>query len=158
MNRLAFLAGLLPALLATPPALAAEVIVPVGEWVGLLANLTAVALAGFGIFALRMLPAPIYRLLMMLRAEQLIARAVDYGVQSVAGSARGRTLTVDIGNQVIASAAAYAVDAADDLVQWLGGADEVKRKILARLDVEADAVADYDETGRFRGIKGRKAR
>ncbi len=134
------------------------VAVPVGDWVGILADLSAVALTGVAIFALRMLPAPIYRFLMMVRAEQLIARAVDFGVQSVAGAARGRTLTVDLGNEVLASATRYAVDAADDLVQWLGGAEEVRWKILARLDVEPDAVAAFSEDGKLVGLKSSRSR
>ena len=127
---------------AARAAAAEEVVVPVGEWVATLAELGGVFALALVLWALRGLPAPLYRLLMTMRAEQLLSRAVDYGVQSVAGAARERTLTVDVGNRVLASAARYAVDAADDVVEWIGGEDELRRKIIARLDLEPDAEAE----------------
>ena len=142
----------LPVLLAlAASAIAADttVSVPVGEWVAAVAEVATVILVAAAVWALRMLPQPVYRLLMMVRAEQLIERAIGYGIQSVAGAARGRILTVDVGNRVLAAAARYAVESAGDVVAWIGGEAEVRRKILARLDLVPEA--SVDEAGRLSG-------
>jgi hypothetical protein len=146
----------MPLAAGTAAAAPTDVALPVGDWAAGLADVAGFAVLALAVWALRMLPAPLYRLVMMIRAEQLVARAVDYGVQAVAGAARGRTLTVDVGNRVLAAAARYAVDAADDVVAWLGGEDAVRRKILARLDLEAAAEAAEDNEGRLVGVAPRR--
>ena len=127
------------------PALAADttVTVPFGDYIAFAADLVSKYAAPLvaiilGIAA-RVLPAAIVDYLAMLRIEQLLTRAVGYGITAVKGAAEGQTLTVNVGNEVLAQALNYAIKHAPDVVTWAGGADALREKILARLNVAAGA-------------------
>jgi hypothetical protein len=137
------------AALAAPSA----VVIPWGDWLAgvgsAVGDLIAVALlAALTALAAR-LPGPIAAIILSARAEQLLERAVGYGVNAVAGAAKGRALTVDVGSEVLAEAARYAIAQAPGLVARLGGAEALRRMIFARLNLDADASAA--------GVMGRAA-
>ncbi len=119
------------------------VTIPWGEWVQallpLLGDLVLMALGLALTFASAVLPKPLYSVLMMLRAEQLLKRAVDYGLNATDRAAHGKKLEVDVANTVVREAAAYAVGAAGDVVKWLGGETGLVKKLYARLDIEEDS-------------------
>jgi hypothetical protein len=93
-------------------------------------------------FAMRQLPAQVYSVLVAARADQILRKAVDYGVNAVAGATRDKTLNVDVGNAVLAHAVQYVLDNAPGWLQsWMGGPDQIVKKIFARLDLDAAASA-----------------
>ena len=75
-----------------------------------------------------------------MRVDQLLAHAVDYGVNTTQGAVRGRTLDVATGNAVLAAALRYAVEQAPTIVALAGGEALVRDKIVARLDVGEGAI------------------
>ena len=141
---LLFIAGLLA---CTVPGFAAAtdttVTFPVGEWIATLSSLAAsiaYPLAAIVVaWAGRVLPSALTGYLGMIRVDQLLERAIGYGLTAVKGAAAGQTLTVDVGNQVLAAALRYAIDHAPHLVQWAGGEAAIKAKILSRLIVVPEA-------------------
>lgn len=114
------------------------VVVPVGNWISdLLSNATeivgAAVLLAFS-WMLKSVPKSVADLLRTMKAEQLLTRAVDYGLNYVKGATKDKSLSVDVGSKVVAEAAQYAVDQAPaHLIEWLGGIEAVKKMIMARL-------------------------
>lgn len=122
--------------------------VPVGAWAdAVLAfagdHLAALVLAVVAALC-RKLPAEAVTFLRMMRAEQLLERAIGAGINQVRGATAGRVLTLDLGSAVTAKAVQYAIDhGPGSLVDWMGGREGIAEKIWARLDLEpvADASA-----------------
>ena len=138
----AIAAGAFLAVALAFPALAADgaVTVPWGDWLAALAGQhTHEILIGAMLWLFRRLPTTVYAGIQALRVEQLFERAIGYGLNAVAGAARGRNLTVEIGSEVLAEAVQYAIDAAPSLVRYVGGAEAVRRMIFARLELEPGA-------------------
>jgi hypothetical protein len=73
------------------------------------------------------------------RADALIEKAIGFGINTTAGAVRGKTLTVKVGNQVMERALEYAVRHAPKLAEKIGGIAGVREKIIARLELDADA-------------------
>lgn len=123
------------------------VTLPFGAWINAIAP-TVIEIAGAVLtvilaWAARLLPATLRSFISdaaMKQAEQLLERAVDYGINAVAGAAKDKTLTIDVGNQVIAQAANYVVTHGPAwLIDWMGGAAAIEQKIIARLPLEEAA-------------------
>jgi len=117
------------------------VAVPVGDWVTQVAPLIQDALyaivAGVVAFALRNLPAGIRTYVtagITAQAEQLLEKAVDWAIASVAGATKDKIWTVSVGNSVVAQAVQYVVDHGPAwLITWLGGEAMIAQKIIARI-------------------------
>lgn len=139
MLRLA-LAGAL-ALVLVSPALAADAVsIPYGDWIAAAANTLIMVLTAAVAWAFRQLPANIVAILVTIRAEQVVGKAIEYGINAVAGAVKGKSLDVPIANQVIREAVAYVVAQAPAwLVSWVGGEEGLRRMIVARLAIAEDA-------------------
>lgn len=149
---LARLRGALAAALAVAPVLllvalwatsapAAEaptvVTVPVGDWLAQgVTWLGSVALAVASWVVARWVPLWARQYL----TDRVLANAIDYALASVAGAARGRTLTLPIANAVLAEAVSYAVENAPALADQLG--DTLRQKLIARLGAAGAIPAD----------------
>lgn len=152
MSKLAITAGLGLALVAGS-ALAdsvapqiTPVVVPWGDWLAAVApTLGSLILLAIS-WALRQLPAQASGVLTAMRVDQLLARAVDYGVNVTQGAVRGRTLDVATGNAVLAAALRYAVEQAPSVVAMAGGEALVRNKLIARLDVGEGAIIQVTNT------------
>lgn len=125
---------------------ATTVVVPVGNWLdAVLANALEIVVAGIGLvvaFVLRSLPKGIADIIRTVRVEQLLGRAVDYGINAVRGAVRDKALTVDVGSKVVAEAAQYAIDQAPGrLIEWAGGPEAIKKMVLARISLTSEAEA-----------------
>lgn len=138
----------------TLPALAQEtsISVPWGNAVVFVVNnFGEIILAVIGLLFARLLailPKPVGDFLKTLRVEQILKRAVDFGIQATEGAAKDKTLTVDVGSEVVARALKYVLDhAPDKLIGWMGGVENIKEMILARLDLTANASAEPVLTG-----------
>lgn len=107
------------------------------------ATIASLILAGIAVLA-RNLPANFAAVFANSRVQTLVDNAVNYGVNAVADAVKDKTLTVNVGNQVLAEALQYAVDNAPAyLLSWAGGKDGLAKKIWAKLDLEpgADSTA-----------------
>lgn len=107
------------------------------------ATIASLVVAGLALAA-RQLPAQFAAVFANSRVQLLVDNAVNYGINAVAEAVKGKTLSVDVGNQVLAQALQYAVDNAPGyLLSWAGGKMGLANKILAKLDLppEADASA-----------------
>ncbi len=130
------------ALFAIPfAAHAATVSIPVGDWtVGALGFVSTFVGAGI-IWLLSKIGTPWAQKLRTDAAEQLLGRAVSYGINATAGAVAGKAVTVEVGNTVVATALNYAIEYGPArLIGWLGGEAGIRDKILARLTVPEDAA------------------
>lgn len=122
---------------------ATTVAIPVGEWAdAALPTVGAVLLAAIG-WAMRQLPASIVAILKTAQVEQMLGKAIDYGMNTVKGASRDKVLEVDVGNAVIAQGVSYVVrNGPKWLVDWLGGEHGIRERILARLELSENAGAE----------------
>jgi hypothetical protein len=93
-------------------------------------------LASVAMVMLRKLPANIVAIFGNARVELLINNAIGYGLNAVSGAVKGKTLQIDVGNEVLAKALQYAVDNAPAWLQsWAGGPEGLAKKIWGRLNL-----------------------
>lgn len=128
------------AVLFATEAVAATVDVPVGNFIEQASGPLALALSGAIAWALRQLPGAVLAFLRTMQVEQMLDRAISYGINQVKGATKGKVLTVEVGNAVTAMALNYVVKHGPKWVlNWLGGEDGIRDRIIARLDLVADA-------------------
>jgi len=128
-----------------------EIIIPWGTYVSELASLIASFAFAAIVFGLRRLPGQAVAIMQTLRAEQLLQKAIDYGVNATAGAVKDKTLSVTVANEVIAKAMRYAVDnGAPKIVAWMDGADGIGQKLIARLKIEP--AAEHDDGDRTNAL------
>ncbi|WP_176083104.1 hypothetical protein [Martelella sp. HB161492] len=78
-------------------------------------------------------------------AEQLLAKAITYGFNSVAGAAKGKALTIDTGNAVVNTILNYVLSKGPGwLITWMGGEAAIMEMIIARLDLGAEISWDAE--------------
>ena len=141
----AILSFALGALFFASPALAqqiaadGQVSIPWGDYLAASAS-TLVTLAASALAAaLAMLPASINSMIKTWRVEQLLQNAIAYGINTVAGAAKGQTMSVPVANKVLEQALEYAIEnGSASIIKWMGGEGAIERKIVARLDLEKD--------------------
>lgn len=116
------------------------VTIPVSEWVSASGTFVASILASLVVWLYRKLPAQIGDILKTMKVEQLLEKAVTYGINAVVGATKDKPLTINVGNQVVAQAVQYVISHGPAwLVSWMGGEAMIREKIIARLNLEADA-------------------
>lgn len=127
------------------------VTIPYASWVDQVFKLIhdlGVALLPFAATALiAMLPAPIRMIagpFLQKQANSVLDKALEYGHNAVKGAVQGETLTVPVGNKVLAHAVQYFIESAPKLAEKLGGVDGVAQKIFARLNIPKTAgIEDF---------------
>lgn len=122
------------------------VVIPYGNWIdSLLGNLFGVVSSIIAIlvaFAGRHLPKWIGDLLLTMKAEQLLTRAAEYGINATRGAVVGKSLELNVGNEAVAKGAQYAIDNGPKfLIDWLGGPEAIRDKMIARIPLAADVGA-----------------
>lgn len=124
-----------------------QVAVPWGDWLSELIGAAIALIAAAALALFRRLPAHLVSALDAFagmmgqgRADALLEKAVNYGVNVTQGAVRGKTMNVKIGNEVLERAFEYAVRHAPTLVKKLGGLQQVREKIIARLDLDENAA------------------
>ena len=118
-----------------------KLVIPYGDMLGQLASVLAWLAAAALMFAMRTLPAQIVAVIKTARVDQLLEKAIIYGINSTVDAVKGQSLNVDVGNKVLAQALQYVVDHAPGwIVAWMGGEDMIKQKLVARLDLDAKAA------------------
>ena len=74
------------------------------------------------------------------RVESMVQHVTAYGINAVGGAVRGKTIEVDVGAKVIASAVQRAVDAAPaTVVAAAGGPQGVAKRVFRSLDLAPEA-------------------
>lgn len=133
---------------ACTPAHAADAVVVLPWGDGLvalahaLAGLTGPVLAAVVAALIARIAGPLRLLVTDALVERLVRNATDYALNAVAGTVRGRTLTVTLGSAVIARAVQRALDEAPAwLVRAAGDGPGIAAKVFRALPLEADATA-----------------
>lgn len=68
------------------------------------------------------------------QVEQILERAITYGLQQAATGVKGKTANVDVKNEAVETALQYVIDHGPaKLIAWMGGIDAIREKIIARL-------------------------
>lgn len=140
---MAFVAFLVaaPILAFADTAATTTVSVPAGQWVSDMAAFAGPLVAALALWMIRKLPAQVASLLMSMRVDQLLNKAIAYAVNSVRDATHDSPLTVDVGNAVLAEAVQYAINhGPSGLINWMGGEAMIREKILARLNLDAKAA------------------
>lgn len=115
--------------------------VPIGETVQQLGAFIGPLLATLALIMVRKLPKQVGDILVGMKVEQVLQRAIDFAINTVVNATKDKPLTVDVGNAVVANALQYVIDHAPGwLISWMGGTDLIREKIIARLNVEAKAA------------------
>lgn len=109
--------------------------VPWGQWVADILGFVATLIAALIAFALRHLPGNANKIIVQLRVDKLLERALTYGINATSNAVKGKTLDLHTGNQVVQMAIEYAVKHAPQLANEIGLA-RLKEKILARIDLD----------------------
>lgn len=116
--------------------------IPIGDWVKEAGGWVGPILGAAVLFLIRKLPPQIAAILTTLRVDQLLDKALSFAINKVAGASHDKPMTVDVGNKVLAEALDYAIrHGAPAVIQWMGGADMIREKILARLKLDAQVAA-----------------
>lgn len=117
-----------------------QVVVPWGDWLAASASTLVTLAASVLAFALARLPASMLAMVKTWQVDQLLERSIGYGINMVAGAAKGQALTVPVANKVIEAAVEYAVtNGSAALIAWMGGKDVIEQKVIARLDLVPSA-------------------
>ena len=124
------------------------VVVPVGDWAtnvvptieAVLTSIIAIAVT----WGMRFVPSAIKAFItqqQINQAEQLLVNAIGYGINTVVGAEKGKTLEINVGNAVAAQGVQYAIDHGPTwLVDWMGGTENIQQKIIARLPLVSGAA------------------
>ena len=76
------------------------------------------------------------------RVESAIQAGASYGQNAIAGVAKGRTVTVDLGSSVVAAGAQHVIDTAPArVIKAAGGVDGIATRIFRALPLEDQASA-----------------
>lgn len=117
------------------------VTIPISSWVEGIGAAVLPFVAVFVAWLVRKLPAQVAAILTTMRVDQLIEKAISYGINTTVNATKDKPLTVDVGNEVVAKAAQYVIDNGPGwLIGWMGGAKGIEEKIIARLNVDAKAA------------------
>lgn len=111
---------------------------PVGLWVSVVADLIQNFVAPFlGVvigWILLLVPGWARILLGTVLTDRNLEKAIQYALNMVEGATADKTLTIDVGNEVIAKAAQYFIDSVPKwLVTFAGGPAAIEQKVIARL-------------------------
>lgn len=143
---LGLLCPLVQAFAAEAPPPSHTVTVPWGEWLAAAAPDATTILAAVVLWALRQIPGEVGAWLRTRRVEQLLERAIGWGVNTVAGAARDKVLKMEVASDVLAEATQYAIERAPrSLIAWMGGRAAITDMIWARLQVEEGAGLTAEE-------------
>lgn len=146
-----FFMALSALLILADPALAQQVaddgkvVVPWGDMLASSASTLVTLAATVLAFALARLPASILAMVKTWQVDQLLERSITYGINMVAGAAKGQALTVPVANRVIETALEYAVEnGSSAIIHWMGGTNVIEKKIIARLTLVPEAGERID--------------
>jgi hypothetical protein len=122
--------------------------IPIGEWIKAIGEFVMpLVVLAFG-WLCRKLPGQLASILATMRVDQLLEKAIGYAINATAGAMKGKPLSIDVGSEVVEKALQYVVDNGPVvLINWMGGVDGIKQKIIARIDLDPSAsISPHDPT------------
>jgi hypothetical protein len=122
---------------ASPVVVEPDVVtIPYGEIISAAASYIATALIAVSMWALRFVPGQIRAMLMTMRVDQLLGKAIAFGVNATAGAVKDKVLTIEVSNRVLREALSYALLHGGPLVKRFAGSPvDIAEKLWARLEV-----------------------
>ncbi len=112
-----------------------------GSAASALAEVLAYVLAGVVAWAFRKLPGNLSAVFGNARVDKLVENAINYGLNAVKDATKGKTMQVDVGNEVMAKALQYALENSGTwLLDWAGGTEGLAKKIWGKLPLEPTAT------------------
>lgn len=67
-------------------------------------------------------------------------QAINYGINATRDAVRDKTLSIEVGNEVLERALEYGLRLFPGLIEQFGGAEAQRQRIMARLNLEAKAA------------------
>jgi hypothetical protein len=130
----------MPVTIVPPPSTLVQV--PVGDWFGTALGYLVLSLGGVVAWAFRRLPGRISAILLTAQADQLMARALVYGINAVVGATRDKVWTIDVRNQVLKEMVTYALTHGSATVKdFMGRPADIAEMSYSRIDAPtADVV------------------
>jgi hypothetical protein len=125
---------------------AETVVIPYGNWIEAVLDrflqiIVAAAMVAITIIS-RSLPKWLVPIVGTFLTEQNISRGISYGANMVKGATKDKTLSVDVGSQVVAQAVQYVINSAPAfLIKFMGGEEGIRDKVLARINFAESADA-----------------
>jgi hypothetical protein len=117
------------------------VTIPFGDWIAAIAAHAGEIVLAIAVFLMRKLPGRFMGIIDAARVDQLLEKAIEFGVNQVVGAAKGKVLTADVGSAVLSEALGYAIEhGPTSLITWAGGPDLIREKIVARLALDEQAT------------------
>lgn len=120
------------------------VALPWGDFLAELLQVVLLAAATLAAFLLRRLPKAVVdvidavsRVTLQKNASEFLELALGYGINTTADAVRGKALPIKVGSEVVERAVEYALRHAPGLVRKMGGALQLREKLIARLNLEA---------------------
>lgn len=118
-----------------------DVGVPYGDLVSTVLDYATPILLGVAMWTFRFVPSRFRALLMTMQVEQLLSRAITFGINSVREATKDKTLTLDVSNKVLKEALAYALLHGGPVIrQFMGKPEDIAEKLWARLPIDADVA------------------
>lgn len=113
-----------------------------GEAANTIASAAFTLISSIALYYFRQLPQNVIAIIGNARVETLLQNAKLYGLNAVKDATADKTLSVDVGNKVLAEALQYALtNGSSWLLNWGGGADGIAKKLWARLNLDPSADA-----------------
>jgi hypothetical protein len=113
-----------------------------GEAAQAVASAILSVLSMVALYFFRKLPENIIAMIGNARGELIISNAQNWANNAVKDATTGKTLTVDVGNKVLAEMLSYILNNGTPwLIGWLGGPLGIAQKIWSKLPLEANADA-----------------
>ncbi len=126
----------------TIPAFADTVVtVPYGDWLSAILH-EATAILGTVLLAVltwlsTKLPPAVQAYITAERikqVEQVLSKAITFAVNRVDTIVKGQTISIDVKSELVETALQFVIDHAPaKLIQWMGGEEAIREKIIARL-------------------------
>lgn len=110
-----------------------RVTVPWGDLVSTALGVWGVAVTTLAMKALQFLP-------QQWRVDSIARAAIQFGINTTRDAVAGKTLSVEVGSNVIERGLEYWVARAPDLLRKVGGESAGRAILLSRVSLEADAV------------------
>lgn len=115
--------------------------IPLSSWITAAGEFIGPLIGVAILWMIRFLPKQLADFLKTMRVEQLLQKAISYGINAVAGATKDKPLSINVGSEVLENAIQYVVDNGPGwLIKWAGGEAGIREKIIARMNLDAQAA------------------
>ncbi len=113
--------------------------VPVKEWIDWLSTLALSILPVLAAWLMwilkKVVGEELFGFLRMMRVDQLLEKSIGAGIAAVVGAARDKKLDFTTGSKVVDEAVQFVITHGPaKVIDWMGGKEAIRKKIIARLD------------------------